>query len=342
MWSRLNLLALITAAILAFVIPLVASCGSEASTLTVYTSRFDSLVAPLAYRFTQETDIEVQVKYASTVETNARILEEGEDTPADVVWLSDPSYLGGLSKSGILLPLPKELLDMVAPRFRSMAGDWVGTSGRARTIVYNTAAVNPERDLPESIKGFTAPEWNGRVAWTPGDDSFHEFLTAFRVHSGEDAARRWLQGMKANNTREYPDNTRTVLGIARGEVDVGLNTHFYVQRFLETEGPEFGARNHFLGGNDLGALVLVTGAAILSSSGNVERGQRFIEYLLSEPIQRYIANQTTEFPLVASVAPVGDLPPLESLEPPEVDLGNLTDLQGSREMLWELGILPVP
>ena len=341
MWTRPKSL-LFVIAILALALPLATACANDGPTLVVYTSRFDSLIAPLAHRFTQETGIGMQVKYASTVETNARILEEGEDTPADIVFLSDPSYLGGLSKAGILSPLPDPILNKVDPQFRSRAGDWVGTSGRARVIVYNTAAIDPERDLPDSIEGFTSPVWNGRVAWTPGDDSFHEFLTAIRVHSGDRAARRWLEAMKANNARSYPDNTRTVLAIARGEVDVGLNTHFYVQRRLESEGPGFGARNHFLGGGDLGALILVSGAGILSSSENVELAQRFIEYLLSEPIQRYIASTTTEYPLVAGVAPEGDLPPLESLEPPDVDLGNLTDLQGSRYMLWELGILPKP
>ena len=323
-------------------IGVLAGCGDGDPTLTVYSSRFDTLVGPLVYRFSQESGIDVQVKYASTVETTARIMEEGGDTPADVVYLSDPSYLGGLSKAGSLLPLSETLLNKVDPRFRSSDGDWVGTSGRARTIVYNTAAIDPERDLPDSIAGFTAPKWKGRVGWTPGDDSFHEFLTAFRMQSGDDAARRWLASMKTNNTRNYPDNTTTVLAIARGEVDVGFSTHFYVQRYLQTEGPEFGARNHFLGGSDLGSLVLVAGAAILSSSANADLGQQFIEYLLSDPIQRYVASTTTEYPLVAGVAPEGDLPPLESLDPPDVDLGNLTDLQGSRELLWELGILPVP
>ena len=336
--SKLPFLA---AVVLALTLPLLAAC-SAGPTLTVYTSRFDTLVAPLVHRFTQETGIDVQVKYASTVETAARIMEEGEGTPADVVFLSDPSYLGGLSKAGILLPLPEALLNKVDPRFRSRHGDWVGTSGRVRTVVYNTTAIDPERDLPDSIAGFTAPVWNGRVGWTPGHDSFHEFLTAFRIHSGEDATRSWLEGMKANNPRDYPDSTTTVLAIARGEVDVGFSTHFYVQRYLQTEGSEFGARNHFLGGGDLGSLVLVAGAAILSSSANAELGQRFIEYLLSEPIQRYVASATTEYPLVAGVAPEGDLPPLDSLGPPDVDLGNLTDLQGSRELLSELGILPVP
>ena len=334
------LLTGITALLLA--LPILAACGSDAPMLTVYTSRFDSLLAPLAYRFTQETGIEVEVRYASTVETAARIMEEGESTAADVVFLSDPSYLGGLAKSGILLPLPEGILNRVDSRFRSRDGDWIGVSGRARAIVYNAAAVDPERDLPDSITGFTAPEWNGRVAWTPGDDSFHEFLAAFRILSGEDAARRWVEGMKANNAREYPDNTRTILAVARGEVDVTFNNHFYVQGYLEREGRAFGARNHFIGGGDVGALVLVAGAGILSSSDNVELGERFIEYLLSEPIQQYIAGTTTEYPLATGVAPAGDLPPLESLEPPDVDLGSLTDLPGSRRLLWELDLLPVP
>ncbi len=328
--------------VLALTLALPAACASDGPTLNVYSSRFDTLVEPLVHRFAQETGIEVEVKYASNVETAARILEEGDETPADVVFLYDPSYLGGLSKVGILSPLPRDLLERVDPRFRSRNHDWVGTSGRSRTIVFNTSAIDPGRDLPDSITGFADPAWNGRIGWPPGDGSFHAFLTAFRMQSGDDAARRWLQDIQANNPVHYPNNTAMIMGVASGEVDVGFSNHYYLQRHLDSEGPSFGARNHFLGDGDPGALVLVAGAGILASSENAELGQRFIEYLLSGPVQRYMASQTTEYPLVAGVPLEGDLPPLESLDPPDIDLGELTGLQETLAMLRDVGVLPDP
>ena len=68
--------------------------------------------------------------------------------------------------------------------------------------------------------------------------------------------------------------------------------------------------------------------------------ERFVEYLLSETAQRYFAAETREYPLAAGVEPEGELPPLSSLDPPDVDLSNLSDLQGTLSLMRDVGILP--
>ena len=319
---------------------LLASCGGEEETLTVYSGRTRSLVHPLLESFSEETGIEVRVKYASSAAIAATILEEGDNTPADVVFLQDPGSLGALSGAGVLERLSDSLLARVDARFRSRSGEWVGTSGRARTVVYNTAAIDPATDLPSSIMDFTDPAWKGRLGWAPPNGSFQAFVTAMRVQLGEDATRRWLEGIKANDARSYPNNISTVAAAARGEIDAGFVNHYYLARFREEEGPGFGARNHFLGDGDPGALVLVAGAGILKASNNTAVAERFVEYLLSESAQRYFAAETKEYPLAAGVEPEGDLPSLASLDPPDVDLSNLSDLQGTLSLMRDVGILP--
>ena len=316
------------------------ACGGGDDTLTVYSGRTQSLVHPLLEAFSEETGIDVRVKYASSAAIAATILEEGDNTPADVVFLQDPGSLGALSANGALAELPSELLSEVDPRFRSPKGEWVGTSGRARTIIYNTSAIDPATDLPDSILDFTDPAWKGRVGWAPPNGSFQAFVTALRVHLGNDVARRWLEGMKANDAQAYSSNITTVLAAARGEIDVGFVNHYYLARFLEEHGPGFGARNHFLGNGDVGALVLVAGAGILKATDNEDTAEQFIQFLLSAPSQRYFASETKEFPLAAGVEPEGDVPSLESLDPPDVDLGSLSDLQGTLSLLRDTGILP--
>ena len=331
------LLAAALLAVSAFVLP---ACGEDAETLTVYSGRTQSLVHPLLESFSEETGIEVRVKYASSAAVAATVLEEGDNTPADVVFLQDPGSLGALAGGGALRKLPDGLLEQVDARFRSRAGEWVGTSGRARTVVYNTSAIDPATDLPTSIMEFTDPAWKGRIGWAPPNGSFQAFVTAMRVQLGDQRTRRWLQGIEANDARAYPNNISTVAAAARGEIEVGFVNHYYLARFIEEEGPGFGARNHFLGGGDPGALVLVAGAGILKASSNVANAERFIEYLLSESAQRYFAAETKEYPLAAGVEPEGDLPPLSSLDPPDVDLSNLSDLQGTLSLMREVGILP--
>ena len=56
--------------------------------------------------------------------------------------------------------------------------------------------------------------------------------------------------MRDNDAQAYLNNISTVAAVARGEVDVGFVNHYYLERFLEEEGPGFGARNHFLGSEE--------------------------------------------------------------------------------------------
>ena len=309
-------------------------------TLTVYSGRSQSLVHPILEAFGEYSGVDIRVKYAGSASTAATLLEEGDNTPADVVFLQDPGSLGSLAAAGMLAELPQGTLDKVDSRLRDPNGQWIGTSGRARTIIYNTETIDPAGDLPASILDFTAEEWKGRVGWAPRNGSFQSFVTALRLQIGEEGAREWLEGMKDNDAREYPNNVSIVQAAANGEVDVGFVNHYYLERFLEEHGPEFKARNHFIGNGDPGALVLVAGAGILEASENRETAEEFIEFLLSEPAQMYFTSEVKEYPVSAGVEPEGDLPPIESLDPPDVDLGSLSDLQGTIDLLREVGVLP--
>ena len=309
-------------------------------TLTVYSGRSQSLVYPLLEAFGEHTGVDIRVKYAGSASTAATLLEEGDNTPADVVFLQDPGSLGSLAASGMLAELPRATLDKVDPRLRDPNGQWVGTSGRARTIIYNTEAINPDTGLPSSILDFTKDEWRGRVGWAPRNGSFQSFVTALRQQLGEDTARDWLEGMRDNDAQEYPNNVSIVQAAANGEVDVGFVNHYYLERFLEEYGEEFEARNYYIGNGDPGALVLVAGAGILEASDNKATALEFVDFLLSEPAQQYFTSDVKEYPVAAGVEPEGDLPPIESLDPPDVDLGSLSDLQGTIDLLREVGVLP--
>ena len=314
--------------------------AAEDRSIIIYSGRSQSLVHPLLEAFGESTGIDIRVKYAGSASTAATLLEEGDNTPADVVFLQDPGSLGSLAAQGMLADLPQDTLDKVDPRLRDPNGQWIGTSGRARTIIYNTEAINPDSDLPPTILDFTREEWRGRVGWAPRNGSFQSFVTALRLQLGEDTAREWLEGMRDNDAQEYPNNVSIVQAAANGEVDVGLVNHYYLERFLEEYGEEFEARNFYIGNGDPGALVLVAGAGILDASDNKATAQEFVDFLLSEPAQRYFTSDVKEYPVSAGVEPEGDLPPIESLDPPDVDLGSLGDLQGTIDLLREVGALP--
>lgn len=307
------------------------------TTVTVYSGRSEELVGPLLERFTEETGIEVEARYGDTAEMANLLLTEGENSPADVFFAQDAGALGAVAEEGLLTALPNETLEMVDERFRSPSGEWVGVSGRARVVVYNTDALDAS-DLPDSIFGFTDPEWSGRIGWAPTNGSFQSFVTALRVIEGEDRARAWLEGIQANDPSVYEGNNPALDAVIAGEIDVAFVNHYYLMQRL-AEDPDAPAANYFLTDGDPGALVNVAGAGILTTADNDDAARRLVDFLLSTQAQEYFATETKEYPLVAGVEPDSELPALESIGTPEIDLSDLSDLEGTLQLLQEAGIL---
>jgi iron(III) transport system substrate-binding protein len=307
--------------------------------LTVYSGRTEELVGPLLERFSDETGIKIRVRYGETAELAATILEEGDNSPADVFFAQDAGALGALDAEGRLAILDPAVLDLVPAGYRADNGAWVGISGRARVVVYNTDRLT-EDEVPDTIDAFTSDEWEGRVGWVPTNGSFQAFVTAYRLLKGDEAARAWLEGIQDNDPEVFPNNSAAVEGVARGDVDVAFVNHYYLFRFLAEQGEDFAARNRFMAAGDVGALINVAGAGIVEGSDSPDDAKRFLEFMLSAEAQQYFADETFEYPLAAGAEANELLPALSELEPPQIDLSDLRDLEGTQELLRDTGVIP--
>jgi iron(III) transport system substrate-binding protein len=217
--------------------------ADEPRTLVVYSGRGEPLVAPVLAAFEQRSGVDLQVKYGDTAQLAAAILEEGARSPADVFLAQDASTLGFLDGKATFAPLSAAVTARAPAGMKSTAGRWVGLSGRARVLAYNTKALKPEQ-LPESIDELTSPRWKGRVGWAPENASFQSFVAAMIALRGREPTERWLVAMKANAPKEYPKNTPAVIAVARGEIDVALVNHYYLHRLKAEQGADFPVANH--------------------------------------------------------------------------------------------------
>lgn len=310
--------------------------------MVIYSGRSESLVQPIIDQFAAATGIDVKVRYGSTSEIAGVLLEEGDRSPADLFYAQDPGGLGAVAAAGLFAPLPETTLAAVPPRFAAETGEWVGISGRARVVVYNTDLItDPAAQLPADIFDFTDPAWRGQIGWAPTNASFQAMVTAMRAAWGEEKTQTWLAGIQANEPIVYSGNSAVVTAVGAGEVTVGFVNHYYLYRFLSEQGEGFAARNYFLPGGGPGSLIMVSGAGILRTAPNAENAQRFIDFILSLPAQQYFVTQTYEYPVVAGVATPSSLPLLEELEAValNIPLADLADLEGTQQMLLDLGII---
>lgn len=329
---------MILAAALMLAATLTACSGGDDDKLTVYSGRSEELAGPVLERFTEETGIKVEVRYADTAELAATLVEEGDASPADVFYAQDAGALGAVQKRELLAKLPAATLDQVPARFRSPDGYWVGVTGRARIVAYNPKSVT-KAELPESVFDLTEPEWRGRVGWAPENGSFQAFVTALRLIEGEQRAQQWLEDMVANDVVAFSNNSDTRDAVAAGEIDAGLINHYYVAQARAEAGGEYPVEIHYVDGEDAGSLVNVAGAGVLESSDQREDAIALVDFLLSEESQKYFADESKEYPLAGGVAADPSLVALEEIDSPDIDLGNIDDLETTLEMIQRSGAL---
>lgn len=317
---------------------LAVACGGGDQSITVYSGRSEGLIGPLIERYEKETGVTVDVRYGSTTEMATTILEEGSNSPADVFIAQDTGGLGAVQAAGLFATLDDAILERVDERWRSHDGGWVGLSGRARVIVYNKDLISPE-ELPASIADLVNPEWRGRFGWAPANASLQAFVTAMRLVEGDDATLAWMEGIIANDAQAYGNNLSILDAVAAGEIEFGLVNHYYLHARLAEQGDSYPDRNHYGAPGTLDAFVGVAGAGILASSKNQDAATKFIEFLLSDESQSYFANSTYEYPVVSTVSANADLPSLNEIQPPDIDLNDLADLEGTLALMRRAGAL---
>ena len=305
-------------------------------TLVIYSGRSEDLVAPVIERFTAETGIEVSVRYDDSTQLATTLLQEGETSEADVFFAQDPASLGAASP--LLAELDEATLERVPERFSADDGTWVGTSGRARVLIYDTETVS-EDELPNNLEEIVDPRWSGRIAVAPTNGSFLAFVAAMIVSEGEDYTLDWLERLAALDPIDFPGNSPIVAATDAGEVGIGLVNHYYVYR-LRAEGAGERAANHITSGGDASSLVMPAGAGILASTDQPDQARQFVEFLLSDESQEYFATETFEYPLVPGIDPVEGLQPLDSIRTPDIDLSDLSDqLERATDLVTEAGLL---
>ena len=318
---------------------LLVACGDdpEEKSLTIYSGRRETLVGPIIDRYREESGVKVEVKYATSQQLAATLLEEGENSPADLFFAQEPASLGAVTE--LLGPLPESILRHVPEWARSTERRWVGISGRARVVVYSTEGIT-EEDLPDDLWGFVAPEWRGRVGWAPTSSSSQAMVTAMRVLWGEERTLEWLEALQANDVSVYANNTTAVAATAAGEVDAAFVNHYYLHQLQAQQQGEVSAANYHPRTEGPGALVMVAGVGVLDSAGNRESALDFLEFLLSTQGQEYFAQEVYEYPMAGNVEAAEILVPLSAIRHPGVPMEELADLEGSQRLMREAGILP--
>ncbi len=247
---------------------------------------------------------------------------------ADLFWAVDTGSVGMVTDQGLGQALPADLTAQLKPGFQYPR--WSPVTGRVRTLPYNTERVSPDQ-IPDDIMALADSKLT--IGWAPAYASFQSFVTAMRILEGEKATADWLRGVKGH-AKEYAGELGVVMGVERGEVDMGFANHYYTLR-LKSGKPDANVDLAYTN-NDAGCLVNASGIIALSEG---DLPVNFIRYLLTQEVQSYLATEAYEIPLVNQVAQPAGLPSLDSITPPDMDLRKLADLRPTLNLMRKVGVL---
>ena len=311
---------------------------AAAAPLVVYSGRSESLIGPLLKQFQEETGIQLDVRYNKTPELTTQLITEGKTSPADVMIFQEAGYLGILAKSNLLKPLDKKLLAQVQPNFQDKDGYWIGTSGRARVLVYNTKLVQTS-ELPKSLAELANSKWQKRIGWAPSNASMQAHVNALQHLWDQEKTENWLKSIKALNVTTYPNNAAQVKAVASGEIAVAWVNHYYLHQ-LKQQDPSITAANyHFTAPNDAGNILMLAGAGIHQNSSKLEEAKRLLEFLVSKSAQTYFAQKTFEYPTRPGIPAHADVTPVDQLNLAPIKQAWLADVGPTVALLQKLGIL---
>jgi iron(III) transport system substrate-binding protein len=323
---------------------LAAGCGSSSDSssggsLTLYSAQHEPMTEALVKGFEAENGAEVQVRYGEDEGLASQIEQEGDATPADVVLTENTPPLELLAEKELLAKVDSSTLAEVPSQYNSPTGHWVGVAARETVMVYNPDLIKAD-ELPASILDLAKPEWKGKLAIAPSEPDFVPIVSAIEKLDGEAAAKEWLEGF-ADNAKHYNDNEGIIAAVDSGQIAAGIINHYYWYEAVAEEGKDkVPSKLHYFGNEDPGALVNISGAGALESSGDPELAQEFLAYLVSEEGQTAMTESGDwEYPLNGAVPPPPGLKPFDSLDPPKVGPADLGDGSRPVELMEQVGLL---
>nr|WP_242468974.1 Fe(3+) ABC transporter substrate-binding protein [Rhodovulum adriaticum] len=306
--------------------------------VNIYSYRQPELIQPMLDAFTQETGIRTNIAFLNKGLVE-RLQAEGDRSPADIILTTDISRLSAAVAAGVTQPVDSAVLEENIPAaFRDPGDQWFGLTTRARIVYASKDRVDPAEVT--TYEDLTDPKWQGRICTRSGTHPYNLALVAAVIHHhGEEAAKTWLEGVKANLARKPQGNDRAqVKAIWAGECDISLGNTYYMGKMLEDEEQQDWANAvnvlfpEFQNG---GTHVNVSGIAMTRAAPNRDDALQLMEFLASPRAQALYAEVNHEYPVSPTTEASDLVQSWGTFTPDDVNLMDLAALRGTALRLVE-------
>jgi iron(III) transport system substrate-binding protein len=300
-----------------------AGCGGRGDrpTVVVYVALDELYSRPILDEFERDTGIKVVAHYdteaSKTTGLVNRLLAERDRPRADVFWNNEVVQTIKLKNAGVLAPYASPARAAIPAEFRDDEEYWTGFAARGRVIIYNTHLV---QEPPVRVEDFLDPQWKGQAAIArPLFGTTVTHAAALFELWGEEKAKDFFEGLKANDVAILPGNATVRDLVARGEYAIGLTDTDDANGAIE-DGLPAAWLFPDQGEGEMGALIIPNSVALLHNARHREAATRLIDYLLSPEVEAQLANmRSIQIPLNPAVARPAKVPDLAEVKAMAVD-----------------------
>ncbi len=263
--------------------------------INLYTDRPTARMQVIADEFFKSTKVKVNILELPWAALSAQLKEEGASSPADVIFVKDSVYLNKLVKDGRFAKMQSSTVRNSVDA--SMYTDYyTAITYRARTLVYESSLdvsnINSYADLAKA-------DYAGTLCLRTAKSSYNEALVATLINRyGYNDTKTMLNGWLNNMVDPallYKDDTSIVNDIASGKCALGIVNTYYLGLALVAN-PALPVSVKFLDQNKGGVHTNGMGAGVSVTSKQAAVAQQFIEFMLSEGMQKFLTGEQLDFP----------------------------------------------
>jgi iron(III) transport system substrate-binding protein len=280
--------------------------------VNIYTSRHYDSDDALYEEFRKETGIKVNIISGKGSALLERIKSEGKNSPADIFFTVDAGNLWKVQKENLFQEIKsKKVISTVPRNLRGPNNEWTAIAKRARVIFYNPKNVSSEEIKDLTYEDLAKEEWKNRIVIRSSSNMYNQSLVASLIaNHGIKKTESWAKKLVNNLARKPQGNDRSqIIAVSNGEADIAVANSYYIGIMLSgSAGKEQleaakKVKMHFPNQTDRGVHVNISGAGILKNAPNPDNANRFLEFLLSKRVQKYMVDLSFEYPIVEGVLP---------------------------------------
>ena len=278
----------------------VSNAGEE---IVVYSARKEHLIKPLFDMYTRKTDIKIKYITGNEGALLERLKAEGKNTPADMLITVDAGNLWHAAQEGVLQPVQSTALETAIPaNLRDPDGNWFGLSVRARTIVYNTAKVDPA--MLNSYEELAGEQWKGKLVLRTSKKVYSQSLVASLIaeHGQEqtaDIVQGWVDNLAA---APFSNDTKALEAVAAGIGQTTIVNTYYFGRLMKKK-PDLPLAIFWPNQAKGGVHMNVSGAGVTKHADNRDGAIQLLEWLAGEEAQAEFAALNMEYPVNPAISP---------------------------------------